>query len=82
MVKVMKHSFKNMRKQIIDFANSVVTPKDNGCVRGKRLTDKESRMMMFRECMQTEDKIDKAVKKLLDGEYFKEMMQLNDEREL
>lgn len=27
-------SVKNMRKQIIDFADSVVTPKDKGCVRG------------------------------------------------
>ena len=52
-----------MRKQIIDFADSIV-----------------NQMMMFREYMQTEDRIDKAAKKLLDSEYFKLMMQPNDER--
>ena len=75
-------SFKNMRKQILDFANSVVNQEDDGRVRGKRLTDKESQMMMFREYMQTEDRIDKAVKKLLDSELFKLTMQPNDERKV
>ena len=69
-----------MRKKIIDFADSIVNPKNEEYVRGKRLTDKESQMMMFREYMQTEDRIDKAAKKLLDSEYFKLMMQPNDER--
>ncbi len=76
----MEQSVKNMRKQIIDFADSVVNPKDEGCVRGKRLTDKESQTMMFLEYVQTENKIDKAFKKFLDSEYFKRMTQLNDER--
>lgn len=71
-----------MRKQILDFANSVVNQEDDGRVRGKRLTDKESQMMMFREYMQTEDRIDKAVKKLLDSELFKLTMQPNDERKV
>ena len=69
-----------MRKQIIDFADSVVNPKDDECVRSKRLTDKESQMMMFLEYVQTESKIDKAFKKNLDSEYFKRMTQPNDER--
>ena len=76
----MKQNVKNMRKQIIDFADSVVNPKDDGCVRSKRLTDKESQMMMFLEYVQTESKIDKAFKKILDSEYFKRMTQPNDER--
>lgn len=76
----MKQNVKNMRKQIIDFADSVVNPKDEGCVCGKRLTDKESQMMMFLEYVQTESKIDEAFKKLLDSEYFKRMTQPNDER--
>lgn len=76
----MKQNVKNMRKQIIDFADSVVNPKDEGCVRSKRLTDKESQMMMFLEYVQTKRKIDEAFKKLLDSEYFKWMTQLNDER--
>lgn len=76
----MKQNVKNMRKQIIDFADSVVNPKDDGCVRSKRLTDKESKIMMFLEYVQTEERIDKAVKKLLDSEYFKLMTQPNDER--
>lgn len=76
----MKQNVKNMRKQIIDFADSVVNPKDEGCVRSKRLTDKESQMMMFLEYVQTKRKIDEAFKKFLDSEYFKWMTQLNDER--
>ena len=76
----MKQNVKNMRKQIIDFADSVVNPKDDECVRSKRLTDKESKMMMFLEYVQTESKIDKAFKKILDSEYFKRMTQPNDER--
>ena len=76
----MKQNVKNMRKQIIDFADSVVNPKDDGCARSKRLTDKESQMMMFLEYVQTESKIDKAFKKILDSEYFKRMTQPNDER--
>ena len=76
----MKQNVKNMRKQIIDFADSVVKPKDDECVRSKRLTDKESQMMMFLEYVQTESKIDKAFKKILDSEYFKRMTQPNDER--
>ena len=76
----MKQNVKNMRKQIIDFADSVVNPKDDECVRSKRLTDKESQMMMFLEYAQTESKIDKAFKKILDSEYFKRMTQPNDER--
>lgn len=76
----MKQNVKNMRKQIIDFADSVVNSKDDGYVRGKRLTDKESQMMMFLEYVQTESKIDEAFKKLLDSEYFKLMTQSNDER--
>ena len=76
----MKQNVKNMRKQIIDFADSVVNPKDGECVRSKRLTDKESQMMMFLEYVQTESKIDKAFKKILDSEYFKRMTQPNDER--
>ena len=76
----MKQNVKNMRKQIIDFADSVVNPKDDGCVRSKRLTDKESNIMMFLEYVQAEERIDKAVKKLLDSEYFKLMTQPNDER--
>lgn len=76
----MKQNVKNMRKQIIDFADSVVNPKDDECVRSKRLTDKESQMMMFLEYVQTESKIDKAFKKILDSEYFKRMTQPNDER--
>ena len=76
----MKQNVKNMRKQIIDFADSAVKPKDEGCVRGKRLTDKEFQMMMFLEYVQTESKIDEAFKKLLDSEYFKRMTQPNDER--
>lgn len=76
----MKQNVKNMRKQIIDFADSVVNPKDDECVRSKRLTDKESQMMMFLEYVQTESKIDKAFKKILDSEYFKLMTQPNDER--
>ena len=76
----MKQNVKNVRKQIIDFADSVVNPKDDECVRSKRLTDKESQMMMFLEYVQTESKIDKAFKKILDSEYFKRMTQPNDER--
>lgn len=76
----MKQNVKNMRKQIIDFADSVVNPKDDECVRSKRLTDKESQMMMFLEYVQTESKIDKAFKKILDSEYFKRMTQPNDKR--
>ena len=76
----MKQNVKNMRKQIIDFADSVVNPKDDECVRSKRLTDKESQMMMFLEYVQTESKIDKAFKKILDSEYFKRMTQPNYER--
>ena len=76
----MKQNVKNMRKQIIDFADSVVNPKDDECVRSKRLTDKESQMMMFLEYVHTESKIDKAFKKILDSEYFKRMTQPNDER--
>lgn len=76
----MKQNVKNMRKQIIDFAHSVVNPKDEGSVRSKRLTDKESKIMMFLEYVQTEERIDKAFKKLLDSEYFKLMTQPNDER--
>ena len=76
----MKQNVKNMRKQIIDFADSVVNPKDDGCVRSKRLTDKESKIMMFLEYVHTEERIDKEVKKLLDSEYFKRMTQPNDER--
>ena len=76
----MKQNVKNMRKQIIDFADSVVNLKDDECVRSKRLTDKESQMMMFLEYVQTESKIDKAFKKILDSEYFKRMTQPNDER--
>ena len=76
----MKQNVKNMRKQIIDFADSVVNPKDDECVRSKRLTDKESQMMMFLEYVQTESKIDKSFKKILDSEYFKRMTQPNDER--
>ena len=76
----MKQNVKNMRKQIIDFADSVVNPKDDGCVRSKRLTDKESQMMMFLEYVQTESKIDKAFKKILDSEYFKRMTQPNNKR--
>ena len=76
----MKQNVKNMRKQIIDFADSVVNPKDDECIRSKRLTDKESQMMMFLEYVQTESKIDKAFKKILDSEYFKRMTQPNDER--
>ena len=75
-------SVKNMRKQIIDFADGVVNQKDEGCVRGKRLTDKEAQIMMLREYMQTENKIDKAFKKLLDSEYFKLRMQPNNERKV
>lgn len=69
-----------MRKQIIDFADSVVNPKDEGYVRGKRLTDKEFQRMINTEYMQTEEKIDKSFKELLDSEYFKLMTQPNDER--
>ena len=76
----MKQNVKNMRKQIIDFSDSVVNPKDDECVRSKRLTDKESQMMMFLEYVQTESKIDKSFKKILDSEYFKRMTQPNDER--
>ena len=76
----MKQNVKNMRKQIIDFADSVVNPKDDECVRSKRLTDKESKIMMFLEYVQTESKIDEAFKKLLDSEYFKRMTQPNNER--
>ena len=76
----MKQNVKNMRKQIIDFADSVVNPKDDECVRSKRLTDKESQMMMFLEYVQTESKIDKAFKKILDSEYFKRMTQPNNKR--
>ena len=76
----MKQNVKNMRKQIIDFADSVVNPKDDECVRSKRLTDKDSQMMMFLEYVQTESKIDKAFKKILDSEYFKRMTQPNNER--
>ena len=76
----MKQNVKNMRKQIIDFADGVVNQKDEGCVRSRRLTDKESKIMMFLEYVQTENKIDKAFKKLLDSEYFKLMTQSNNER--
>ena len=76
----MKQNVKNMRKQIIDFADSVVNPKDDECVRSKRLTDKESKIMMFLEYVQTEERIDKEVKKLLDSEYFKRMTQPNNKR--
>ena len=76
----MKQNVKNMRSQIIDFADSVANIKDDGCVRSKRLTDKESKIMMFLEYVQTESKIDEAFKKLLDSEYFKRMTQPNDER--
>lgn len=78
----MKQNVKNMRKQIIDFADGVVNQKDEGCVRSKRLTDKESKIMMFLEYVQTENKIDKAFKKLLDSEYFKLMTQPNNERKV
>ena len=76
----MKQNVKNMRKQIIDFADSVANPKDDGCVRSKRLTDKESKIMMFLEYVQTEERIDKEIKKLLDSEYFKRMTQPNNKR--
>lgn len=78
----MKQNVKNMRKQIIDFADSVVNQKDEECVRSKRLADKESKIMMFLKCMQSKDRIDKAVKKFLDSEYFKLMTQPNDERKV
>lgn len=78
----MKQNVKNMRKQIIDFVDSVVNAKDEGCVHSKRLTDKESEIMMFLEYAQTEERIDKVVKKLLDSEYFKLMTQPNDERKV
>lgn len=78
----MRHSLKNMRKQIIGFADSVVNPKDEGYVRGKRLTDKESQRMINTEYMQTEEKIDKSFKELLDNEYFKRIMQLNDKKRM
>ena len=76
----MKQNVKSMRKRSIDFADSVVNPKDDECVRSKRLTDKESQMMMFLEYVQTESKIDKAFKKILDSEYFKRMTQPNNKR--
>ena len=78
----MKQNVKNMRKQIIDFVDSVVNVKDEGCVHSKRLTDKESEIMMFLEYAQTEERIDKVVKKLLNSEYFKLMTQPNDERKV
>ena len=43
----MKQNVKNMRKQIIDFADSVVNPKDDGCVRSKRLNEKEYKTLRF-----------------------------------
>lgn len=45
-------------------------------MRGKRLTDREFFTMIELEYMQTEDRIDKALKNLLDSEYFQPLMQL------
>lgn len=45
-------------------------------MRSKRLTDREFFTMIELEYMQTEDRVDKALKNLLDSEYFQPLMQL------
>lgn len=45
-------------------------------MRSKRLTDREFFTMIELEYMQTEDRVDKALKNLLDSEYFQLLMQL------
>ena len=73
----MNRKVKNMRQQIIDFANHAVNPHDKDYIRGRRLTDKEFQRMIHSEYMQTEDRIDKEVKKLLEDEAFRRIMQPN-----
>lgn len=71
----MNKKLKNMRKQIIDFANHAVNPNDKDDIRGRRLTDKEFQRMIHSEYVQTEDRIVQEVKKLLEDEAFKRIMQ-------
>lgn len=70
----MNKKLKNMRKQIIDFANYAVNPNDKDDIRGRRLTDKEFQRMIHSEYVQTEDRIVQEVKKLLEDEAFKRIM--------
>lgn len=67
-----------MRKQIIDFADSVVNPKDED----KRLTDKDFRKMINLGIYEDKEKIDKTSENFLKSKYFKLMMQPNDERKV
>lgn len=71
----MDRKVKNMRKQIIDFANHAVNPNDKDYIRGRRLTDKEFQRMIHSEYVQTEERIVQEVKKLLEDEAFKRIMQ-------
>ena len=71
----MDRKIKNMRQQIIDFANHAVNPNDKDYIRDRKLTDKEFQRMIQFEYMQIEDKIDQKVKKLLEDEEFKRIMQ-------
>lgn len=73
----MNQKVENIRQQIIDFANHAVNPNDKDYIRGRRLTDKEFQRMIHSEYMQTEDRIDKEVKKLLEDEAFRRIMQPN-----
>lgn len=61
MAKVMKIKFKNGSE-----INTLDTKNDSkrDCIRGRRLTDKEYRELLFREQVQTEDRIDKIIKEL------------------
>lgn len=71
----MDRKVKNMRKQIIDFANHAVNSNDKDYIRGRRLTDKEFQRMIHSEYVQTEERIVQEVKKLLEDEAFKRIMQ-------
>ena len=51
-----------MRKQIIDFADGVVNQKDEGYIRGRRLTDEEYQRMIYCEQVKAEEKLDEILK--------------------
>ena len=61
MVKIMKIKFENGSE-----INTLDTKNDSkrGCIRGRRLTDKEYREVLFREQVQAEERVDKIIKEL------------------
>lgn len=76
----MNQKLKKDAKQIIDFANHVVNPNDKDYIRGRRLTDKEFQRMVYSEYIQAEDRIDQWIKKLLEDEVFKQIIQPNSSK--